>query len=123
MQSLQFMKHSWIARIKKGDVLRSRSGVLRVVRGVTHSQVHYNGPPHIRTNVVFAIKHCSWTGRPYTVYTGNDLVQMGYRPTSARVSLRKKIDRAIERTYHAAPDWFAKKPYEITCCDVSGVVS
>lgn len=115
------MSKSWIGRIQKGDVLRSRSGMLRVVREVSHHEVRYSGPPHIRTSVVFAIKHCSWTRRPYTVYTGNDLVQMGYRPTSARVSLRKKIDRAIARVYGATPNWSARKPYEITCCDVEDV--
>lgn len=115
------MNHSWIARIQKGDVLRSRTGLLRVVREVSHAEVCYSGPPHIRTSVVFAIKHCSWTRRPYTVYTGNDLARMGYRPTRARVSLRKRIDLAIMRVYAAKPKWGAKKPYEITCCDVEGI--
>ena len=115
------MTRDWIARIRKGDVLRSGSGVLRVVRNVSHSEVRWSGPPHIRTSVVFAIKHCSWTKRPYTVYTGNNLVQMGYQPTRARVTLQKRIDRAIMRVYGAAPNWSHKKPYEVTCCDVEGI--
>jgi len=109
--------HSWIARIRKGDVLRAGSGLLRVVRHVSHSTVKWNGPAHTRTNVYFSIKHCSWTHRCYTVYTGNDLVQMGYRPTRARVKLRKKIDRIIEHDI-TNRDRFDQK---LTCCDVESV--
>lgn len=113
--------NSWIARIKVGDVLKSGTGVLRVVRAVSHHKIKYSGPEHIRTNVTFAILTCSWTGRPYTVYTGNDLVQMGYRPTRAKVKLNKKIDRAIMRVFNAPPDYSKKKHYEVTCCDVRGI--
>lgn len=103
--------HAWIARIKKGDVLRSRKGVLRVVREVSHHHIPFHG---IRTCVTFTIRHCSWTGRCYTVLGGNDLVQMGYRPTRAKVSLRRRIDRAIEAE-------FGKHRPELTCCDVDGI--
>ena len=110
----------WIAKIKRGDILRSRSGMLRVVREVTHSDQGIYG---IRTSVTFTIKTCSWTGRCYTVYTGNDLVQMGFRPTRARVSLRKKIDREIacqirDRPF---PDMRLPKRYSIACCDVRDI--
>ena len=115
---------AWIHKIKKGDVLKSGSGKLRVVRDVSHNQVkHYA----LRTSVTFAIMHCSWTERPYTTYTGQDLVNMKYRPTRAKVTLRKKIDKAIERVMYARdgrsalPDYGAKKPYEVTCCDVEGI--
>ena len=113
----------WIHRIKKGDVLRSGSGRLRVVRDVSHNLVEN----HLRTNVTFAIQHCSWTGRPYTTYTGQDLVQMKYSPTRAKVTLRKEIDKAIERVMYARdglsalPNYGAKKLYEVTCCDVEGL--
>lgn len=105
---------AWIHRIQLGDVLRAGSGLLRVVRAVTHSPIDYGGNPHIRTMVTFSIRHCSWTRRCYTCYTGNDLVQMGYRPTRARVKLRKSIDRAIRA------DFGADNP-KLTCCDVEGV--
>lgn len=65
----------WIPKIKKGDVLRSGTGILRVVRDVHHAHVG----DHVRVSVTFTIRRCSWTQRCYTVYTGNDLVQMGYR--------------------------------------------
>ena len=84
------MKHGWIKRIRKGDILRAPSGLLRVVRDVSHS-----GPSAGKTSVIFTIAHCSWTGRCYTVLTGNDLRTFGYRPTQARYSFRKAIDRKI----------------------------
>lgn len=126
------MSHAWIKRIRKGDVLKTPNGVLRVVRDVTHS-----GPAITKTNVTFAIRHCSWTGRPYTVLNGNDLRYFGYTPTKARVSLRKKIDRAIEhnfagrkelfqgklKSYPVLPDFAFPHGFETTCCDVVGIVS
>jgi len=130
------MSNGWIARIKVGDVLKSGSGVLRVVRDVSHYSVYKGSPQeHTRTNVTFAIRHCSWTGRPYTVYTGNDLVQMGYRKTRAKVKLNKKIDRLIKQTFSGRkemcmgkvmhcpvlPDYTLKGHYAVKCCDVRGI--
>lgn len=116
---------AWIKRIRKGDVLKARNGVLRVVRDVSHS-----GPSNGKTSVTFAIRHCSWTHRPYTVLTGNDLVQFGYRPTKAHVALRKKIDREIERDFNgrlvSANGRRISCPVlgtdrRIDCCDVRGM--
>lgn len=107
----------WINRIKAGDVVKSRTGLLRVVRDVSHHIVSCGGTkPHVRTCVVFSIKACSWTHRCYTVYTGNDLVQYGYRRTTASVSLRKKIDKAILAEIRKGG-----KKAGMTCCDVVGV--
>lgn len=109
----------WINHIEAGDVVKSGNGLLRVVRHVCHSVVTSGGTrPHIRTTVVFAIKHCSWTHRCYTIYTGNDLVQMRYRPTRAKVSLRKRIDRAIAEEFRRPGNI---KRARLTCCDVESV--
>ena len=107
-------RHAWISRIKKGDVLRSKGGMLRIVRRVSHSDIPSYG---IRTSVYFAIQHCSWTGRPYTIYTGNDLVQMGYEPIRGRFPPRTQFDRTLER------DFEAKKSDDcvLDCCSVKGV--
>jgi len=113
------MQPAWIHRIKKGDVLRMPSGRLRVVRYVNHS-VTSKGVAHPvpRTTVIFSIAHCSWTSRCYTTYTGNDLVQMGYRPTKARVRLRSKLDRQIEEEFmRRGPASLCK----LHCCDVIGI--
>jgi hypothetical protein len=102
---------SWVKRIRKGDVLRAGSGVLRIVRAVQHT-----GLSIPKTSVTFAIRHCSWTHACYTVYTGNDLRQMGYSPVRASFKLTGKLDRMIEQD-------FGKPGYErkLTCCDVIGV--
>ncbi len=116
---------SWIHKIQKGDVLRWPSGRLRAVRDVHR----YRTPRSVVTIVSFAIQHCSWTQRPTTTYTSNDLRQIGVRPTKARVSLRKKIDKAIEREIAGSPSGPRKgmprirEERELFCCDVIGVAS
>ena len=82
----------WIKRIRKGDVLKAPSGLLRVVRDVSHC-----GPSAGKTSVTFTIQHCSWTGKCYTVLTGVDLRTFGYQPTKGQYRFRKKIDRTIDR--------------------------
>lgn len=109
------MSNKWISQIKVGDVLRSRSGLLRVVRNVNHLPVRGYKKP--RTSVSFSIQRCSWTHRCYTVYFGNDLIQFGFRPVNARVQLRKKIDKLIKREIQSDCNW---KP-KIDCCDVRGI--
>lgn len=116
---------AWIHKIQRGDVLRWPSGRLRVVRDVHH----YDTPRSRVCSVTFAIQHCSWTHRPTTTYTSNDLRQMGVRPTKARVSLRKRIDRAIQREIAGDPSGPRKgsprigSDRELFCCDVIGVVN
>lgn len=109
------MKPAWIKAIKRGDVLKSGTGKLRVVRHVSHNEIPGYG---IRTSVVFAIQHCFWTHRCYTIYNGSDLVQMKYRPTKASVSLRKKIDKAIDAELFRRG---SIKEAKLKCCDVDGV--
>lgn len=110
---------AWIHRIQRGDILRSGSGVLRIVRYVSHSWIASGvSVPHFRTNVAFTIRHCSWTHRCYTILTGNDLVQMGYQPTRGRVKLRKRIDRQIDWEISSNP---SPAEIKLTCCDVEGI--
>jgi hypothetical protein len=105
----------WTKYIKVGDVLRSGSGVLRVVRAVHSCRVDDGyGRSHTRETFTFSIRKCSWTHRCYTSYNGNDLVQMGYRPTGTHVKLNKKIDRVIQAE-------FGKRERGLSCCDVVGV--
>ena len=105
----------WTVRLKVGDVVRARSGTLRVVRSVIHSYKY----GFVRVSVTFAIQRCSWTGRCYTTYTGNDLVQMGFRPTRAKWHLRTAIDRAIDEEIQKKK----RRDHSIglTCCDVEGI--
>lgn len=101
-------KWQWLRDVQVGDVLKV-NGKLRVVRNVSH------GPhPESRSCFAFAIKHCSWTRRCYTVYTSSDLITMGVQQMNKRMPLRTKIDRAV------AADIHAHKP-KLTCCDVEGM--
>lgn len=82
---------AWMRCVKVGDVLRSGSGRDRVVR---RTMFYPDGDLRC---VFFAIKHCSWTRRPYTILGYSDLRQLRYTPTKATVSMRKRIDRQLAR--------------------------
>jgi hypothetical protein len=87
------MGSDWIKNIKKGDVLESGAGLLRIVRDVSH---------HKRTSVTFAIRRPSWTTRPYTVMGESDLRTLGYRPVECKpFPLRTDFDKALEQSFHA----------------------
>ncbi len=104
----------WTNRLQPGDVVRFRSGALRVVRAVRHPERPTSSYGEIyRSSITFAIKRCSWTHRCYTVYTSSDLRTLGCSMTRAKVSLRKKIDRLIMAELELNP----LKP-TLTCCDV-----
>jgi hypothetical protein len=97
----------WIRNIKKGDVLRSGSGLYRIVRSVRHYK-------DTGTAVIFAIKRCSWTHHCVTSLHRGDLVHQGYRPTGRKKLLNKTIDRMIE---HDARLPKSEDCY-LDCCDV-----
>lgn len=101
----------WMADVVVGSVLRSRSGAWRVVREVNR---YRNGDLR---SVTFAIKHCSWTHRCYTIYGYTDLRAMGYSmvPVKPR-ALRTRLDKRINRAIHEP---CTQK--SMTCCDVEGV--
>ena len=99
----------WMLRLKVGDVLVSARGTERVVRNVSRFK---NGD---LSCVTFAIRHCSWTGRCYTVLGYTDLNYCGYRPAGAVVKLRTKLDRHIQRCIENNED------RTLDCCDVKGV--
>jgi hypothetical protein len=103
-------RHSWIKNIQAGDVLKSGSGLLRVVRKVTHSKT--------RCSVTFTIKHCSWTGRCYTTMSSSDLITFGYVSTGKKYPLTATmVDREI--AYCIANHDI--KDQTLKCCDVEGV--
>lgn len=102
----------WIKTINRGDVLESKSGKLRIVRRVSHG-----GPSLPKTHVWLTIQKCSWTHRPYTMYNGNDLRQMGFNPTGVRVKLRGRFDREMDRQFDAQDS----RDCTISCCEVTGI--
>jgi hypothetical protein len=97
----------WLKRVRPGDVLRTSTGKLRVVRSVRYRR-------GVISSCSFTIKHCSWTGACWTTKQRSEL--FGWSPTGKRVSLRKRIDRDIARDL--------RKPgpeRKLTCCSVVGV--
>jgi hypothetical protein len=110
MTNEELDKH-WILNIRKGDVLQSRSGDLRVVRNVKQSHTVS------KVYVTFAIRHCSWTHRAYTIYTGCDLRTMKFRPTGHYIDLRKKIDKQMEHDFQQND----RKNCILDCCAVKSV--
>lgn len=96
-------------KVRVGTVLVSRGGTARVVRRVTRyrtGELYY---------VWFTIRHCSWTGRCYTMLSANDLIQQGYTPAGFTYRIpQDELNLNIERSL-AGGDYYLK------CCDVRGV--
>lgn len=117
---LAALAEAWAGDIEAGDVVKTRGGNLRIVRAVhRHPKANGKGSGKAtrarRVFCYFAILHCSWTGRPYTVYSVAEMVQIGYFPVSVkRRSLESDLDRKI------ACDFDAEK-CELTCCAVRGM--
>lgn len=101
---------SWM-NIQAGDVVRWPSGVLRVVRKVTHAR---SGNPR-SIWCWFTIRHCSWTHRCYTLYNLGELKQIGVKRVGVRVRFKQKIDFRINRVIEHGSQ-------ELSCCDVRGIV-
>lgn len=82
----------WTKRLQVGDVIRSKTGKLRIVRYASHDP---RKPTPSGSFFAFCIGRVSWTTRPYTFVTGNDLKQSGYMPTGARAKLNHEFDRKL----------------------------
>lgn len=93
--------------IKTGEIVRAKSGLLRVVRRVNDC----GG----KIYVFFTIKHCSWTGRCYTLYSTNELHHMGYRRIYRLFKLGDELDIEIEAEFND------RDRRKLTCCDVEGL--
>lgn len=112
--------YSWCETVKKGDVLRSSTGLLRIVRNVHHFtpslRPSRKRPP--KTIVTFAIQRCSWTTRCDTAYSTRELARNGYLPTGLRQRLTTEFDRQFEQEI-GRPGSAAE--CELHCCDVKGL--
>lgn len=107
------MYQDWMDKVKIGSILQTRGGQYRIVRSVSH----YKRPPNkgkLRC-VYFAIKRCSWTHRPYTIMSYNDLYQNGYSITSMTYKFGAKIDAKL------AQEIADHELRSMSCCDVKGV--
>lgn len=107
------MQRDWRDYIKKGDVLRARSGDLRVVREVsTYSKGWKAGMTRCITLV---IRNCSWTHRPYTVLNRTDIAYRGLQPTGMTYDIDTEFDKDLAVDFK---DTYRRK-YD--CCDVKGI--
>jgi|SRR5579872_560803 len=91
-----------------GQLIKSPAGLLRIARAV-----HIASDDPKKVWVSFAIKHCSWTRRCYTVYSLDELLRTGYTVTRKRVKFNK-FDKRVNTVIH-------KSSKEMTCCDVEGI--
>lgn len=93
----------WMDTVKVGDVLRAPSGALRVVRAVHRHEPKggYRVRGRARVFLVFSIKRCSWTGRPYTYKVSTDAIWDGWTHTGHRMRLNKKRDRDLAHDLQA----------------------
>lgn len=81
----------WRDTLKAGDMLLTPSRDLRAVRKVRY------GPDGFLKTVIFAIRHCSWTGRAYTVYQRTDLKTLGYVKAGVRARLDRPMDKMLDQ--------------------------
>jgi len=101
----------WMKDLKEGSVLWNRSKTrARIVRKVSRY------PTGELWGVTLAILNCSWTGRPYTTITSNDLIQQGYHPAPFRAKLNRLIDFQLSL---AINDHHRR---DLSCHDVKGVL-
>jgi hypothetical protein len=100
------LQRLWMRTVQAGDVLVSPSGSMRVVREVSF---YGNGDLH---SVTLAIRRCSWTGRPYTIYDYTMLRTLGWRPAGVRIDLDTELDCWLQADIGALGS-----PSTVTCCE------
>ena len=100
------MTKSEVNRLQVGDViLWGKRKTPRVVRFVTRRGVDN----HV-SSITLAIKRCSWTGRPDTVYSFTDVMANAER-AGYRVKLNKQIDKEFFKNMLSDTD-----KCTISCC-------
>ncbi len=120
---LATLADQWSAEIQEGDVVRTKSGDLRVVRAVhRHPKAtgkgSYGATQARRTYCFFAIKHCSWTGAGYTLYNVAEMVGMGWLPTTAKPQkLTAEIDLKLRADFEARDS----RSRCVRCCEAVGL--
>ncbi len=119
---LASLADQWAAEVQEGDVVKTKSGDLRIVRAVhRHPKATGKGSGKAtkarRVWCFFAIKHCSWTGAGYTLYTIAEMVGMGWLPTSAKPRrMSAEIDVRLKSDF-ARPG----KDRCVRCCEAVGL--
>ena len=111
-QRRNFQQPDWMARVVVGSVFKTPSGDLRLVRKVSRRGGKLG-------RVTFAIRHCSWTGRAYTIVNASDLIQRGFQLMPVRVkSLDGPLDVKLHDFIHGN---YIRGNYPMKCCDARGL--
>lgn len=98
----------WIDKLRAGDIIKFGEN-LRIVLEVKkfNSKVQY---------VTFIILRCSWTRRPYTVYSRREVLARG-KPLHKRVNLKRQPFATLVNDLNAP----TPKQCVLQCDDVVGV--
>jgi hypothetical protein len=105
-----------VESLREGDIIRW-NGRLRVIRDVTKGE----GKGWRRISFTFSIQRCSWTGKPYTVYSRTDMqnlkksLELVARNYKGKLPLEKLLTDDIKQRRGMR--------CKLECCDVVGVVN
>ena len=118
-------KYAFLKSIKDGTIIRM-NGSLRIVRRViwiTHEKKR--GRPKCYTYdkgyFYFVILHCSWTRRPYTLYTSTDMCSKVIEIIGHNYKSKMPIfDAALEIELDRG-GLTPTNRLQLTCCDVQGI--
>lgn len=102
----------WLDKIQEGDILLEQGRSERVVRNAHYGK---NGKLY---SVTFTIKHCSWTGRCYTVLIRADLKTRRFAPTGKKYKAKTELDTKIKEEVNNS---YNPPEIKLHCCDVKGV--
>jgi len=100
---------AWLSELRAGDVIRTPSNDFRLVRRVTVR-------PSGNNALVFAIRRCSWTRRPYTVAFCSANWLWKCQPVGKLKGKLTALDFVLQRDIEDRSD-----PRRLHCCDVRGL--
>ena len=111
------MRRTWVDDLKPGDViLFGKRETPRVVLAV--STPKFTGGGHRRFCVDLTIQRCSWTTRPYTVYSNSDLYHFAKPdPLKRRENMRTPVRKALL----ASLDAIDARACPVRCWEVVGL--
>lgn len=115
-------KYALLKSLRTGDVIRL-NGSLRLIRKIEwRAHKPKRGLPKTYTYdkgwFYFAIRHCSWTRRPYTLYSSVDLASMHVELIGRNVHTKHET---FDHAFLTAIEQRLDAPRLLSCCDVRGM--
>lgn len=112
----------WVYKVREGDVLKWPNGTMRPIRLLhNHAGRDTNLSRARAIYCYFVIKHCSWTHRPYTIYTVGELYCLGVRPTGVNVRFKDELSKRLVCEMEESRAWTHGRGKDLTCCAVRGL--